>query len=38
MHCVLLKQAAFFANEGVWLGREVLEAPEPSCAVLDPLI
>ena len=38
MHCVLLAQAAFFANEGVLLGHAVLEAPEPSCEVLDPLI
>ena len=38
LHCVLLRQAAFFANEGVWLGRAVLETPEPFCAVLGPLI
>ena len=29
MHCVLLTQATFFANEGVGLGSEVPEAPEP---------
>ena len=38
MQRVLLTQAAFFAKEGVRLGRAVLEAPEPFCEVLDPLI
>jgi hypothetical protein len=38
LHCVLLRQAAFFANEGVGLVHAVLEAPEPSCAVLGPVI
>ena len=38
MQRVLLTQAAFFAKEGVGLGRAVLEAPEPFCEVLDPLI
>ena len=27
-----------FENVGVMLGRAVLEAPEPFCEVLDPLI
>ena len=38
LHCVLLTQGTFFAKEGVRLGRAVLEAPEPFCEVLDPLI
>ena len=38
LHSISLKQGAFFENEGVGLGRAVLEAPEPFCAVLDPLI
>ena len=29
MHCVSLRQGAFFENEGGALGHEVLEAPEP---------
>ena len=36
LHCVLLKQRAFFVNAGVALGHAVLEAPEPSCEVLGP--
>ena len=38
LHCVLLTQGTFFENVGVMLGRAVLEAPEPFCEVLDPLI
>jgi len=34
----LLTQRAFFENVGVELRNAVLEAPEPSCEVLDPLI
>jgi hypothetical protein len=34
----LLTQSVFFENAGVALGHAVLEAPEPFCAVLDPLI
>jgi len=34
----VLTQSVIFENVGVALGRAVLEAPEPFCAVLDPLI
>ena len=34
----LLKRAVIFESVGVVLGRAVLEAPGPFCAVLDPLI
>jgi hypothetical protein len=34
----LLQQSVFFENVSVALGRAVLEAPEPFCGVLVPLI
>jgi hypothetical protein len=38
LYCVSLTQSEFFENVGVSLGRAIPEAPEPFCAVLDPLI